>query len=227
MRTMMRSAAAVGLMAAAAVTVGTMSTLAARAGVPSMPTDTSASGVGAGVRIVISDDTRSAHSGDVIDYTVRVDNESATSYPNLEVFHLVPAGFQLVDSSPKVSQEDGTLHWTANVPTGRTLEFTDQVMAGTVEESQHLSPRTRDAKPTTLTHQFTSTACARASVTGPALACGTVREQLTDGADAAGAATGPAAKHWQPGLLGIGLIAVLYTGFRRFFRKRREQVEEV
>jgi uncharacterized repeat protein (TIGR01451 family) len=228
MRTMMRSAAAIGVVIAAAVTVGTMSTLAARAGSPpTLPTDASASGTANGVRVDISDDTRSAHSGDVVDYTVRVDNESTTPYPALEVYHLVPAGFQLVDSSPQAKQEDNTLRWTANVPVGRTVVFTDQVMAGTVEESEHLTPRARDAKPETITHQFTSTACARSSSTGPALACGTVREQLTDGPDAiAGAASPGAAKHWQPGLLGVGLIAALYAGFRGFWRKRRGQAEE-
>ena len=228
MRTMMRSAAAIGVVVAAAMTVGTMSTLAARAGaLPTLPTDASASGSSNGLRVEISDDTRSAHSGDVVDYTVRVDNESPTSYPDLEVYHLVPAGFQLVDSSPSASQQDRTMRWTANVPSGHTLVFTDQVMAGTVEESQHLTPRTRDAKPDTQTDQFTSTACARSSSTGPALACGTVREQLTDGPDAVAGVAGPgAAKHWQPGLLGIGVIAALYTGFRGIFRRRAEKAEE-
>jgi uncharacterized repeat protein (TIGR01451 family) len=224
MRTMMRSAAAVGVVIAAAMTVGTLSTLAARAGaLPTLPTDASASGTGSGVRVDISDDTRSAHSGDVVDYTVRVDNESPTAYPHLEVFHLVPAGFQLVDSSPHATQEGGALRWTADVPSGRTVVFSDQVMAGTVEESEHLAPRTRDARPGTAAHQFTSTACARSSATGEALACGTVREQLTDGPDAVAGVTGANAKHWQPGLLGIGLIAALYAAFRGFFRKRREQ----
>lgn len=219
----MRSAAAVGVVIAAAMTVGTMSTLAARAGSPpTLPTDASASGSANGVRVDISDDTRSAHSGDVVDYTVRVDNESSASYPDLEVYHLVPAGFQLVDSSPQARQEDNTLRWTANVPAGRTVVFTDQVMAGTVEESEHLTARARDAKPGTVTHQFTSTACARSSATGPALACGTVREQLTDGPDTiVGAAAPGAAKHWQPGLLGVGVIAAVYAGFRGLWRKRR------
>ena len=93
------------------------------------------------MRVEISDDTRSAHSGDVVDYTVRVENDSSTSYPALEVYHLVPAGFQLVDSSPHADQEDSTLRWTADVPAGRTLVFSDQVMAGTVEESEHLAPQ--------------------------------------------------------------------------------------
>lgn len=222
----MRSAAAVGVVVAAAMTVGTMSTLAARAGaLPALPTAASA-GSGSGVRIEVSDDTRSAHSGDVIDYTVRVDNESATSYPALEVYHLVPAGFQLVDSSPHATQEGSTLRWTANVPAGRTAVFSDQVMAGTVEESENLAPLARDAKPATVTHQFTSTACARTSAGGAALVCGTVREQLTDGPDAAAGATGPAAKHWQPGLLWIGLIAVLYTAFRKVVRKRKSEPDE-
>ena len=224
----MRSAAAVGAVTLAAMTVGTMSTLAARAGsVPTLPTDATASGSADGVRVDISDDTRSAHSGDVVDYTVRVDNESPTSYPNLEVYHLVPAGFQLVDSSPQANQEDDTLRWTADLPAGRTAVFTDQVMAGTVEESEHLTPRPRDAKPATITHQFTSTACARSSATGPALACGTVREQLTDGPDTvAGAAAAKATKHWQPGLLGVGMIAALYAGVRGLWRKRRGVGEE-
>ncbi|MBS2553659.1 DUF11 domain-containing protein [Catenulispora sp. NL8] len=220
---MMRSAAAIGVVTAAAMTVGTMSTLAARAGaLPTLPTDASATGTGQGVRVDISDDTRSAHSGDLVDYTVRVDNESPTSYPALEVYHLLPPGFQLVDSSPQADQEDDTLRWTANVPAGHTLVFTDQVMAGTVEESEHLAPRVRDAKPAPTTHQFTSTACAKSSATGPALACGTVREQLTDGPDAAAGATGANAKHWQPGLLGVGLMAAMYAAFRGFFRKRQD-----
>ncbi|GAA2055726.1 hypothetical protein GCM10009839_75690 [Catenulispora yoronensis] len=236
MRTMMRSTATVAVMAALAVTVGTLSTLAARAG--ALPADTtgSGSGTGSGVRVEITDDTRSAHSGDVIDYTVRVENDSAASYPHLEVFHLVPNGFQLVDSSPKATQEGSNVRWTADVPAGQTLVFTDQVMAGTVEESEHLTPRTRDAKPADPTgggpgtspaaaRQFTTTACARSSASGPALACATVREQLTDGPDAA-SATGPAAKHWQPGLLGIGLIVALFAAFSGFFRKRRNRIDE-
>lgn len=223
----MRSTGAVGVVVAAAMTVGTLNTLAARAGsLPTMPTDASASGSGSGVRIEVSDDTRSAHSGDVIDYTMRVDNESSTSYPALEVYHLVPAGFQLVDSNPRASQEGSTLRWTANVPAGHTVVFSDQVMAGTVEESEHLAPLTRDAKPATVTHQFTSTACARTSSAGEALACGTVREQLTDGPDAVAGAVGPAPKHWQPGLLWIGLLAVLYTAFRSVVRKRKGEPEE-
>jgi uncharacterized repeat protein (TIGR01451 family) len=239
MRTMMRSGAAVGLVVAAAMTVGTMSTLAARAGAlptsPTPPTDASASGSGNGVRVEISDDTRSAHSGDVVDYTVRVENDSSTSYPALEVYHLVPAGFQLVDSSPHADQEDSTLRWTADVPAGRTLVFSDQVMAGTVEESEHLAPQVRAAKPGSgadagaVTHQFTSTACAKSSSTGPALACGTVREQLTDGPSAIAGVEGVAGKppkHWQPGLLGIGLIVALYAGFRGIFRKREKSIEE-
>lgn len=234
MRTMMRSAAAVGVVVVAAMTVGTMSTLAAgtRAGaVPTLPTDASAGSTGDGVRVEISDDTRSAHSGDIVDYTVRVDNESQTSYPAMEVYHLVPPGFQLVDSSPHAAQDDSTVRWTADVPAGRTAVFSDQVMAGTVEESEHLAPRVRDSKPgTAAAHQITSTACARSSTTGADLACGTVREQLTDGPDANTAAgiTGPTPKHWQPGLLGIGLLAALYGAFRGFFRKRArgEEVEE-
>ncbi|MEY9912634.1 putative repeat protein (TIGR01451 family) [Catenulispora sp. MAP12-49] len=232
MRTMMRSAAAVGVVVAAAMTVGTMSTLAARAGaVPTLPTDASASGSADGVRVEISDDTRSAHSGDVVDYTVRVDNQSPTSYPDLEVYHLVPAGFQLVDSSPAATQQDRTMRWTANVPAGRTAVFTDQVMAGTVEESDHLAPRTRDAKPPTETEtetdQFTSTACARSTTTGSTLACGTVREQLTDGPAALAGLAAPAAKHWQPGLLWIALLAVVYSAFRGVFRRRKKaEVEE-
>lgn len=229
MRTMMRSAAAVGVVVAAAMTVGTMSTLAARAGagaLPTLPTDASASSTGNGVRVEISDDTRSAHSGDVVDYTVRVDNDSPTSYPALEVYHLVPAGFQLVDSSPSATQQDRTMRWTADVPSGHTVVFSDQVMAGTVEESDHLTPHVRDAKTGTRTDQFTSTACARSSSTGPALACGTVREQLTDGPDAIAGVAGPNGKHWQPGLLGIALLVALYAGFRSFFRKRGEQGEE-
>jgi uncharacterized repeat protein (TIGR01451 family) len=239
MRTMMRSAAAVGVVVAAAMTVGTLSTLAARAGagaVPTLPTDASATGIGAGVRIEISDDTRSAHSGDVVDYTVRVDNQSATSYPALEVYHLVPAGFQLVDANPQASQDGATVRWTADVPAGRTLVFSDQVMAGTVEESEHLAPRTRDAKADAATatdtaidtdaHQFTSTACARTTGSGVTLACGTVREQLSDGPNTASAVAGPGAKHWQPGLLGIGVIAALYAGFRGVMRKRKDEPEE-
>ncbi|WP_370367160.1 hypothetical protein [Catenulispora sp. GP43] len=227
MRTMMRSAAAVGVVVAAAMTVGTMSTLAARAGaVPTMPTDASASATANGVRVDISDDTRSAHSGDVVDYTVRVDNESSTSYPDLEVYHLVPAGFQLVDSSPAATQQDRTMRWTASVPAGHTAVFTDQVMAGTVEESEHLAPRVRDAKPAAPTDQFTSTACARSSSTGSTLACGTVREQLTDGPYTAAGLAAPAAQHWQPGLLWIALLAVVYTGFRGVVKKRRKSEAE-
>lgn len=235
MRTMMRSGAAVGVVVAAAMTVGTMSTLAARAGaVPTLPTDASASGTGSGVRVEISDDTRSAHSGDVVDYTVRVENNSSASYPALEVYHLVPAGFQLVDSNPHADQRDGTLRWTADVPAGRTLVFSDQVMAGTVEESEHLAPQVRAAKPGAgagsgagaLTHQFTSTACAKSSSTGPALACGTVREQLTDGPSTLAGVAGKPPKHWAPGLLGIGLIVALYAGFRGIFRKRERAADE-
>ncbi|MFD0637470.1 hypothetical protein ACFQ9X_43775 [Catenulispora yoronensis] len=149
MRTMMRSTATVAVMAALAVTVGTLSTLAARAG--ALPADTtgSGSGTGSGVRVEITDDTRSAHSGDVIDYTVRVENDSAASYPHLEVFHLVPNGFQLVDSSPKATQEGSNVRWTADVPAGQTLVFTDQVMAGTVEESEHLTPAPATPSPPT------------------------------------------------------------------------------
>ncbi|NUP49128.1 MAG: DUF11 domain-containing protein [Catenulispora sp.] len=219
MRTMMRSAATVGVMAAMAVTVGTLSTLAARAG--ALPTDARGSGSADGMRVEITDDTRSAHSGDVIDYTVRVENQSGRAYPRLEVFHLVPAGFQLVDSSPKAAQEGNDVRWAADIAAGQTLVFTDQVMAGTVEESEHTA-RSRDVQ---VARQFTSTACARGSAAGPALACGTVREELTDGPDAA-SATGPAAKHWQPGLLGIGLVAALFAAFSGFFRKRRRPVEE-
>jgi uncharacterized repeat protein (TIGR01451 family) len=231
MRTMMRSAAAVGVVVAAAMTVGTMSTLAARGvALPTLPTDASASGSGNGVRVEISDDTRSAHPGDVVDYMVRVENDSSTSYPALEVYHLVPAGFQLVDSSPHAVQEDNTLRWTANVPAGRTLVFSDQVMAGTVEESEHLAPQVRATKPGsgtgTATHQFTSTACAKSSATGSALACGTVREQLTDGPSALAGVAGKPPKHWAPGLLGIGLIVALYGGFRSIFRKREKPGEE-
>jgi uncharacterized repeat protein (TIGR01451 family) len=227
MRTMMRTTAAVGVLIVAAMTVGTLSTLAARAGaLPTMPTDASASASGAGVRIEVSDDTRSAHSGEVIDYTVRVDNESATSYPALDVYHMVPAGFQLVDSSPHATQEGSTLRWTANVPAGHTVVFTDQVVAGTVEESEHLAPLTRDAKRATEPHQFTSTACARTSSAGEALVCGTVREQLTDGPDAAAGVTAPAPKHWQPGLLWVALIAALYTAFRSVLRKRKGHSED-
>ena len=226
MRTMMRSTAAVGLVAVAAVTVGTLSTpLAARAG--ALPAETSGSGSasgsavgdGGGVRVEIIDDTRSAHSGDVIDYTVRVENDSAVSYPHLEVFHLVPAGFQMVDANPKATQDGQDVRWTADVPAGRTLVFTDQVMAGTVGESQHVAPRMRGALSASPAHQFSSTACARGSATGPALACGTVREQLTDDPDAAG----PAPKRWQPGLLGIGLVAALFAAFGGFLRKWRDR----
>jgi uncharacterized repeat protein (TIGR01451 family) len=238
MRTMMRSAATAGVMVAMAVTIGTLSTLAARAGVLPAGSSEAGSGVGAGVRVQITDDTLSAHSGDIIDYTVRVENNSSVSYPNLEVFHLVPAGFQLVDSTPSAAQEGSTVHWTANAEAGRTLVFSDQVMAGTVEESEHLAPRARDSKaalappsssspasPSAMARQFTSTACARGSATGPALACATVREQLTDGPDAA-SGTGPGSKRWQPGLLGIGLLAALLAAFGGFFRKRRDRVEE-
>ncbi|GAA1973173.1 hypothetical protein GCM10009838_36190 [Catenulispora subtropica] len=230
----MRSAATVGVLAAAAVTVGTLSTLAARAGAPPAGTSEAGSGAGAGVRVQISDDTRSAHSGDVIDYTVRVENDSAVAYPHLEVFHLVPAGFQLVDSTPAATQDGTDVRWTANVPAGHTVVFTDQVMAGTVEESEHLVPRARDAKAAlapapasaaAAVRQFTSTACARGSSAGPALACATVRQQLTDGPDAA-SGTGPAAKRWQPGLLGIGLVVALFAAFSGFFRKRKDRVEE-
>lgn len=230
MRTMMRSAAAVGVVVVAAMTVGTMTTLAAGAGL-TLPTDASATGNGAGVRVTISDDTRSAHSGDLIDYTVRVDNESPTPYPALEVYHLVPAGFQLVDSSPAARQEDRTVRWTANLPAGGSAVFTDQVMAGTVEEYESLAPRPRDAKPATQTQtqtqQFTSTACARSSSTGPALACGTVREQLTDSPDAAAGVAQPA-KRWKPGLLGIAAMVALYAGLRSVFGRRRRKgaVEE-
>ena len=226
---MMRSAATVGVMATMAMTVGTLSTLAARAG--SLPLDVAGSGSAGGMRVTISDDTRSAHSGDVIDYTVRVENQSGRQYPHLEVFHLVPAGFQLVDSTPKAVQEGSSLRWTADIDAGQTLVFTDQVMAGTVEESEPAAPRTRSAQTdgaataVPRARQFTSTACARSSASGPALACGTVREELTDGPDAASAA-GPAAKHWQPGLLGIGLVAALFAAFSGFFRKRRDRVEE-
>jgi uncharacterized repeat protein (TIGR01451 family) len=226
MRTMMRSAAAAGLVAVAAVTVGTLSTpLAARAGALAAETSGSGSGSvstasdGSAVRVEITGDTRSAHSGDVIDYTVRVENNSAVSYPHLEVFHLVPAGFELVDSSPKATQEGSNMHWTADAAAGRTLVFTDQVMAGTVEESEHVAPRMRGALSVPPAHQFSSTACARGSATGPALACSTIREQLTDGPDAAG----PAPKHWQPGLLGIGLVVALFAAFGGFFRKRRDR----
>ena len=235
---MMRSGAAVGAVVAAAMTVGTMSTLAARAGAGTstaphaLPTDASASGSGGGVRVEISDDTRSAHSGDVVDYTVQVENDSSTSYPALEVYHLVPAGFQLVSSSPHADQEDSTLRWTADAPAGRTLVFRDQVMAGPVEESAPLTPQARDAKPgvstgtRSATQQFTSTACAKSSSTGPALACGTVREQLTDGPGAIAGFTGRSPKRWQPGLLGIGLLVALYAAFRGFFRKRGDAIEE-
>jgi len=159
-----------------------------------------------------------------ISYRLRLKNDSPVSYPHLEVFHLVPAGFQLVDSSPEARQEGSNVRWIAAAAAGRTLVFTDQVMAGTVEESQHVAPRTRGALSAPPAHQFSSTACARGSATGPALACAMVREQLTDGPDAGG----PAPKHWQPGLLGIGLVAALFAACGGLFRKRRDRggVEE-
>jgi uncharacterized repeat protein (TIGR01451 family) len=216
---MMRSAATVGVLATMAMTVGTLSTLAARAG--SLPLDAGGSGSAGGIRVTISDDTRSAHSGDVIDYTVRVENQSGRPYPSLEVFHLVPAGFQLVDSTPKAVQEGSSLRWKADIEAGQTLVFTDQVMAGTVEESEHVTARSRGGN-TLGARQFSTTACARSSASGPALACGSVREELSDGPDAAAAgAAGPGDRRWQPGLLGVGLVAALFAAFSGFFRKRR------
>ena len=207
----MRGATAVGIAAAsvAACGAGTRAVAADPAGTP-------------GLRVTMTDDTHSAHSGDVIAYTVRVENDSPTDYPRLQVFQLVPNGFQLVDSTPAAEQSGSNIRWTGDVPAGHAAVFTDLVMAGTVEESEHLAPQTRNAKPLAGDHAFSSTACARAGAAGPAIACGTVRQQLANGPGGAPAAA--AAKHWQPGLLGIGLLAALFAGLRGIFRKRKEPV---
>ena len=219
----MRSVGAIGVLAASVLPIGAMFSLAAWAGTRSTAPTTTGSGSRDGVRVQISDDTLAARSGDVIDYTVRVENNSSTSYPHLEVFHQVPAGFQLVVSSPTATMAGSRVHWTADIPQGGSAVFTDQVMAGTVEESEHLRPQARTAASPALTHQFTSTACARTS--GPGLACGTVREELTDGPDAAATAVGSATKHWRPGLLGIALVAGLCAVLRGAFRTRQESGE--
>jgi hypothetical protein len=183
-----------------------------------------------------------------VTYTLRVHNDSATSYSHMDVFQLLPTGFHVTEATPKADLAATGPEWTAEVPAGATAVFSATATAGTVAEADHTTadhttaehtetvarqrsapvasttpnpPNPATAVPPPATTTFTTTACARDAAVGPALACGSVKQTLSD---ALGGADQPT--KWQPGLLGLGLFAALAAGFRGYVRKRSTRSAE-
>ena len=213
MRCFIRSVAIAGVLAAGSG--GTRAAAAAPADPKPSP-----------VHVDLSADVQDPKAGDVVTYTVRVRNESSTSYPHMNVFQLLPAGFRVTESTPKATVERTGPEWTVDVPAGATMLFSATATAGTVAEADHIRPAARQrqgrdpvtepsATPTVATTTVTTTACARDAAVGPALACGSAKQTLSDAPDGA-----DASPKWHPGLLGLGFMAVLFAGFRGMLRRR-------
>lgn len=225
--------------AAAATVTGVAATGAVPAGAAA------AGSVGAPVKVDVSSDVQNAKAGDVVTYTVHVHNLSKSSFPHLVVSHELPAGFKVVSSTPRAAKTSAGAQWTVDLAPGQSLALSDTVRAGTVAEAEHLSPKGRSTGTGTNvsggasagagtaassaagssggaggtggaggSRTFTTTACARDGVSGATIACGEARQALADGGAAAAGGNG-----WQPGLVGLGLVAAGLGAVRGRVRK--------
>jgi uncharacterized repeat protein (TIGR01451 family) len=212
------------------------------------------------IHVDVSPDISEPKSGDVVTYVVRVQNGSATDYPHLSVFQLLPSGFRVTAAIPKAKVDRGGPEWTADVPAGSTAVFSVTATAGSVAEveqsagpaadpvgptadhtadhhqaaarrrpdsgptgdGQQQGSVTSSARPTAVpAATFVTTACARAAGFGPALACGSAKQTLSDSAEGSNTST-----QWRPGLLGLGFLAVLAAGFQAIVRRSRRRNAE-
>jgi uncharacterized repeat protein (TIGR01451 family) len=173
------------------------------------------------LKVDVTTDVRNAKSGDVVTYTLHVHNPSDSPYPHLRVFHRLPAGFKVVSATPHAATGAVGPEWTVDLAPGQSLVLSDTTKAGSVADAEQVSPKARtSASADQGPHTFTTTACALDGSTHETLACGDARQSLADAGADSGAA--PVAGHpWQPGLMGIGLIAVAIAVVREQMRKRK------
>lgn len=160
------------------------------------------------LRVDVSGDVRDAKPGDVITYTVHVRNLSGSRFPHVRVAHRLPAGFRVVGSTPRAAKGAAGPEWTVALAPGQAVVFSDTARAGTVAQAEKLDPKPRSAA---ASHTFTTTACVLDGTGRATIACGDASQALADAAPAAGA---PAKHGWQPGLVGIGLLAAGYGAVR-------------
>ena len=199
------------------------------------PADAASPSAPSPIHVDVTADLAEPSSGDVITYTLRVTNGSATDYRHLLVFQLLPSGFRVTATTPKADVQQSGPEWTADVAAGTTAVFSVTATAGTVAETEHVANAVRQrsaprsaangavgasgsAAPATAS--IVTTACARAGSVGPALACGSAKQTLTDAADDATDTTA-----WRPGLLGLAFLAVLAAGFQGILRRHGSRRE--
>lgn len=188
------------------------------------------------IHVDVTADLTSPASGDVITYTLRVMNGSAADYRHLFVFQLLPSGFRVTATTPKAEVRQSGPEWTTDVAAGTTAVFSVTATAGTVADVEHVTNAVRQrsapqpgasgasGRSDPATASVVTTACARAGSVGPALACGSAKQTLSDAPDDA-----TDASTWRPGLLGLAFLAVLAAGFQGILRRhgsRREARRE-
>jgi hypothetical protein len=125
----------------------------------------------------------------------------------------------MVSATPHAAKGGSGPEWTVGLAPGQSLALSDTAKAGTVADAEHTAPQSRDAPSdgtaTPAVHTFTTKACALDGATHATLACGDARQSLSDAAPGGG-------HGWQPGLVGLGLLAVVIGTVRGRVRKYRQ-----
>jgi uncharacterized repeat protein (TIGR01451 family) len=122
--------------------------------------------------------------GDTVAYAITLENTGDETLADLQVSHLLPAGFALRDASPSPDRVGGGVGWTVSLEPGERVEIGDTVEAGTgdqIEQGQLVVVEQPDmtSAPGEGTG-FTTTVCVAAADGGTILGCASDQAALLD-----------------------------------------------
>lgn len=134
--------------------------------------------------------------GDLVAYAITLENTGEAALEDLQVSHLLPAGFALRDAQPSPDRLNGAVGWTVSLEPGERIAIADSVEAGTgdqIEQGQLVVVEQPDRSAAAGDGTgFTTTVCVAAADGGELLGCASDQAALLEPEPA----TGPARWWW-------------------------------
>lgn len=158
--------------------------------------------------------------GDTVAYAITLENTGTETLEDLQVSHLLPAGFALRGAEPTPDRVGGGIGWTVSLEPGEHATIADSVQAGSgdqIEQGQLVVVEQPDqASAPDEGTGFTTTVCVTAADGGAILGCASDQAALLDPKPSV------SAWWWAAAAAGAGAAAgALTLGLR--IRKARRQ----